>query len=193
MTFTAQFLLEAQQVLLLLDVDAIERMAQVLADVRASRGRLFILGNGGGAGHAAHAVNDFRKIAGIEAYAPTDNASELTARANDDGWECTFTDWLRVSRLDANDAVLVFSVGGGEVDTNISPNIVQALKRAVRVGAHILGVVGRDGGYTAQTAEVCVVIPTVNAAHITPMTETMQALIWHLLVTHPLLRESRAA
>lgn len=188
MTFSAEFLSEAKQIIDMLDTDAIERMAEVIARTRSSGGRLFILGSGGGAGHASHAVNDFRKIVGIEAYAPTDNVSELTARTNDEGWGSVFSEWLKVSKLSANDLLLVFSVGGGNAEKNISPNIVEGLKLAQQVGAPIIGVVGRDGGYTAQAATACVVVPTINSDHVTPHTEAFQAVVWHLLVTHPLLK-----
>jgi len=165
-------------------------MVGELASLRSRRGRLFILGVGGGAGHASHAVNDFRKIAGIEAYTPTDNVSELTARVNDDGWETSFVNWLKVSRLGNRDLVLVFSVGGGDLERNISPNLVRALEHAKQVGAVICGIVGRNGGYTAQVANACVVIPTVNKEMITPHTEGFQAVVWHLMVSHPALRAS---
>lgn len=190
MSYTQTYLAEASQVLHLLDVDAIDRMVESLVALRTRGGRLFFLGVGGGAAHASHAVNDFRKIAGIEAYAPTDNVSELTARANDDGWDSVFVNWLRGSRLTANDMIFVFSVGGGDLQRNVSPNLVRALQYAGDVGALICGVVGRDGGYTARAAAVCVVIPTVNPETITPHTESFQALIWHLLVSHPALRVS---
>ncbi len=185
MSFTADYLEEAAQILGRLDVAAIEKMAALLTALRQQGGRLFILGVGGGAGHASHAVNDFRKIAGIEAYAPTDNVSELTARINDDGWESVFANWLKGSRLKSDDVVLVFSVGGGDLERNISPNLVRALEYARAVGATICGVVGRDGGYTARVADVCVIVPTVNPRTVTPHTEAFQAVIWHLLVSHP--------
>jgi D-sedoheptulose 7-phosphate isomerase len=163
-------------------------MIDVLVDVRAGGGRLFILGVGGGAGHAGHAVNDFRKICGVEAYAPTDNVSELTARVNDDGWDTSYANWLRVSRIGPKDAVLVFSVGGGNAEKNISRNLVEALKLSQSVGAKIIGVVGRDGGYTKQVAEACVVVATVNPATVTPHTEAFQAVVWHGMVSHPKLQ-----
>src|SRR5436309_11574756 len=166
-------------------------MAGMLVELRARGGRLFILGVGGSAGHASHAVSDFRKIAGIEAYTPTDNVSELTARINDDGWETVFANWLRRSRLTRDDMVLVFSVGGGSLEHNVSPNVVRALEYARNQGATICGVVGRDGGYTAKVADVCVIVPTVNVARVTPHTESFQALVWHLLVSHPKLQVSR--
>lgn len=188
MTYTAQYLAEASEILQRLDRDAIDRILEQLLRLREHGGRLFILGVGGGAGHASHAVNDFRKIAGIEAYAPTDNVSELTARVNDDGWESVFVNWLKGSRLSSNDMVFVFSVGGGDPERKISPNLVRALEYAKEVGATICGVVGRDGGYTAKVADACVIVPTVNPKTVTPHTETFQALIWHLLVSHPSLQ-----
>lgn len=188
MLYIRDYLEEASRILDALDVVVIERLVNALRELREKNGRLFCLGVGGGAGHASHAVCDFRKIAGIEAYAPTDNVSELTARANDNGWGSIFVDWLKVGRLNQNDMVLVFSVGGGDLERNISTNLVQALRYAKEVGASICGVVGRDGGYTAQVADVCVVVPTVNSETVTPHTEAFQAVIWHLLVSHPALR-----
>jgi D-sedoheptulose 7-phosphate isomerase len=188
-TFTRHFLGEAKEVIDRLDAASIEDAASLLAAARAAGGRLFILGVGGSAANASHAVNDFRKIAGIEAYAPTDNVSELTARVNDEGWATVFEEWLRVSRLRANDLVLVFSVGGGDLEKNVSPNLVAALQYAKRAGAKILGIVGRDGGHTAKVADVCVIIPTVNPAHVTPHTEAFQAVVWHLLVSHPAVKQ----
>ncbi|MFZ4987026.1 MAG: SIS domain-containing protein [Blastocatellia bacterium] len=188
-TFAAAFLDEAQEVCRRLDRDDIERMAELLADLRATGGRLFILGVGGSAGNAAHAVNDFRKIAGIEAYAPTDNVSELTARTNDEGWSTVFSEWLAVSRLSSRDVILVFSVGGGDLARNVSPNLVEALRFAKNVGARIAGIVGRDGGFTRTMADVCVIIPTVNTEHVTPHSEAFQGVVWHLLVSHPLLKK----
>jgi len=190
MTFAKGFIEEAKQVLDQLDANAIERMAEILAGVRASGGRLFILGVGGSAANASHAVNDFRKITGIEAYAPTDNVSELTARTNDEGWASVFESWLRTSRLKVEDAVLVFSVGGGNLEKNVSPNLVMALQYAKTVGAKVLGIVGRDGGYTAKVADACAVIPTVNVVHTTPHAEAFQAVVWHLLVSHPSLKQA---
>jgi len=172
-----------------IDREQVEAIIALLVDVRRTGGRLFFLGVGGGAGNATHAVNDFRKICGIEAYAPTDNVSELTARVNDEGWESVFVTWLRVSRLAAQDVVFVFSVGGGNVEKNISANIVAALKYAKERGAKIVGVVGRDGGYTKQVADACVVVPTVNLETVTPHTEAFQAVIWHLIVSHPALKQ----
>jgi D-sedoheptulose 7-phosphate isomerase len=187
-TFAKEFLAEAAQVISQLDGASIEKAAALLASTRAAGGRLFILGVGGSAANASHAVNDFRKIAGIEAYAPTDNVSELTARANDEGWSSIFDSWLRVSRLRPEDLLLIFSVGGGNVEQNVSPNLVAALKYAKSVGSKIIGVVGRDGGYTATVADACVLIPTVNPAHITPHTEAFHAVVWHLLVSHPAVK-----
>jgi D-sedoheptulose 7-phosphate isomerase len=188
MSFVKQYLAEAAQVIDRLDQKSIDAVVELLADTRARGGRLFVLGVGGSAANASHAVNDFRKIAGLEAYAPTDNVSELTARTNDDGWASVFEGWLRVSRLRADDLVLVFSVGGGNAEKNVSPNLVAALRYAKGVGARVAGVVGRDGGYTAQVADACVLIPTVNADHVTPHAEAFQAVVWHLLVTDPRLK-----
>lgn len=188
MTFTEQFLAEAGEIIRRLDTSSIERLAQLLADTRAGGGRLFILGVGGSAGNASHAVNDFRKLAGMEAYAPTDNVSELTARVNDEGWRTIFEAWLRGSRLRAQDMLLVFSVGGGDAEKNVSPNLVSALKYAKEIGAKIGGIVGRAEGYTAQVADVCVVVPVVNPAHVTPHSEAFQAVVWHSLVSNPLLK-----
>jgi D-sedoheptulose 7-phosphate isomerase len=190
-SFTQQYLTEAGQIIQQLDMRAIDRIVALLAETRARGGRLFILGVGGSAANASHAVNDFRKIVGLEAYAPTDNVSELTARTNDEGWASVFEGWLRVSRLRADDLVLVFSVGGGNVAKNISPNLVAALQYAKSVGARVIGAVGRDGGHTAQVADACVIIPTVNPAHVTPHTEAFQAVIWHLLVSHPELKAAQ--
>ncbi|MBL8295865.1 MAG: SIS domain-containing protein [Bryobacterales bacterium] len=189
MTFTETFLQEAVQILHQLDRAAIDRCVELLANARDRGGRLFILGVGGSAANASHAVNDFRKICGFEAYAPTDNVSELTARTNDEGWGGVFASWLETSRLTARDALLVFSVGGGNVEANVSPNLVAALQYAREVGAAITGIVGRDGGYTAQVADACVVIPTVNPAHVTPHAEAFQGVVWHLFVTHPALKQ----
>jgi D-sedoheptulose 7-phosphate isomerase len=189
MTFTQQFLEESVAVIRGLDAATIEATATGLASVRAGGGRLFILGVGGSAGHAGHAVNDFRKLCGFEAYAPTDNVSELTARVNDEGWDTCFVEWLRGSRLRAGDGVLVFSVGGGSRDKNVSVNLVRSLELAREVGAKIFGIVGRDGGFTKQVADACVVIPTVAAERITPHTEGFCAVVWHLLVSHPALQQ----
>jgi D-sedoheptulose 7-phosphate isomerase len=188
MSYTKQHLDEAARVLAGLDADAIEKMATLLAELRARGGRLFFLGVGGSAANCSHAVNDFRKIAGIEAYTPVDNVSELTARTNDEGWESVFVAWLKTSRLQSRDMICVFSVGGGSLEKNISPNLVRALQFAREVGATIIGVVGRDGGYTATVADACVVVPTVNADNVTPHSEAFQAVVWHLLVSHPALK-----
>jgi D-sedoheptulose 7-phosphate isomerase len=184
-TYTAQYLDEVKAIAGMLEPARIDEMIAVLKDVRASGGRLFILGVGGSAGNAGHAVNDFRKICGMEAYAPTDNVSELTARVNDDGWETCFVNWLKGSRLREGDAVLVFSVGGGNLEKNISANIVHAVRHAKEIGVKVLGIVGRDGGYTAAQADACVVIPTLSAETVTPHAEAWQAVVWHLIVTHP--------
>ncbi|HEV8455367.1 MAG TPA: SIS domain-containing protein [Gemmatimonadales bacterium] len=188
MSFAREFLAEAGRIVERLDPAAIDAVVALLVDTRARGGRLFVLGVGGSAANASHAVNDFRKLTGIEAYAPTDNVSELTARANDEGWASVFEGWLRVSRLAANDLILVFSVGGGNVEKNISPNLVAALQYAKGVGARVAGVVGRDGGYTATVADACVIVPTVNPAHVTPHAEAFQAVVWHLLVSDPRLK-----
>jgi D-sedoheptulose 7-phosphate isomerase len=185
MNFAKDFLEESVTVISSLDVDSVEQVAEGLANVRNRGGRLFILGVGGSAGHASHAVNDFRKICGFEAYTPTDNVSELTARANDEGWDTTFAEWLKGSRLGPRDGLLVFSVGGGNAERNVSTNIVAALQLAEERGASIYGIVGRDGGTTAQLADACVVIPPLYPDHITPHTEGLCAVLWHLLVSHP--------
>jgi D-sedoheptulose 7-phosphate isomerase len=190
MNYTDQFLAEAVEIVKLIDRDSIERTAELVARLRERGGRLFFLGVGGGAGHASHAVNDFRKIADIEAYTPSDNVSELTARVNDEGWDTAYEYWLRGSRLKSSDMLFVFSVGGGDVEKNISTNLVKALQYGKRVGATICGVVGRNGGYTAQVADACVLIPVVNSSSITPHTESFQALVWHLLVSHPKLKSA---
>ena len=186
--FAEKFLAEAAEIVARLDRASLERAARMIGDLRATGGRLFILGVGGSAANASHAVNDFRKIAGIEAYAPTDNVSELTARTNDEGWATVFECWLKTSKLQPRDAVLVFSVGGGDMERNVSPNLVAALKLAKAVGAKIIGVVGRDGGYTAKVADACVLIPVVNPVHVTPHSEAFQAVVWHLLVSHPAVK-----
>lgn len=188
MNFTEQFLEEVRQVTTQLDTAAIEDTATLLAKIRGEGGRLFILGVGGSAANASHAVNDFRKITGIEAYAPTDNVSELTARTNDEGWETVFEKWLEISRVNGRDGILVLSVGGGNLEKQVSPNLVRALDYARSVGAKILGIVGRDGGYTKKVADACVLVPVVNSAHVTPHSEAFQAVIWHLLVSHPALK-----
>ena len=188
MSFAKQFLDEVQKLVAQLNPEAIEEAADELARVRERGGRLFILGVGGSAANASHAVNDFRKICGFEAYAPTDNVSELTARTNDEGWATIFSEWLKGSRLSAKDGLLIFSVGGGDLEKNVSPNLVSAIQLAQKTGASIVGVVGRDGGYTAKQATACVIVPTVNPVHVTPHSEAFQAVIWHLLVSHPRLK-----
>jgi D-sedoheptulose 7-phosphate isomerase len=190
--YARSYLDETSRIAAALDHDAIERLGEMLALVRARGGRLFLLGVGGGAAHASHAVNDFRKLAGFEAYAPTDNVAELTARTNDEGWDTVFAAWLTESRLRRDDAVFVFSVGGGSTERNISANLVKALQYAQAVGCTILGVVGRDGGYTAKVSNACIIVPTVNPATMTPHTEEFQAIIWHLLVSHPVLQKTPA-
>jgi len=190
MSYTTDYIAEARQVLDRLDTAAIDRVAALLVALRQRGGRLFVLGVGGSAGNASHAVNDFRKICGIEAYTPTDNVSELTARVNDDGWETSFANWLRVSRLGKQDMVLVFSVGGGDLQRNISPNLVRALEHAQQVGATICGVVGRDGGHTARVADACVIVPTIRPETVTPHAEAFQAVVWHLIVSHPSLQKA---
>jgi D-sedoheptulose 7-phosphate isomerase len=187
-SFAEMFLAEAAEIVERLDRASLEKVAKMIGELRVTGGRLFILGVGGSAANASHAVNDFRKIAGIEAYAPTDNVSELTARTNDEGWATVFEGWLKTSKLQARDAVLVFSVGGGDVERNVSPNLVAALKLAKAVGAKIIGVVGRDGGYTAKVADACVLIPVANPVRVTPHSEAFQAVVWHLLVSHPAVK-----
>ena len=189
-TFSHKFLEESIELIRKLDVASIEATAEGLAGVRAGGGRLFILGVGGSAGHASHAVNDFRKICGFEAYCPTDNVSELTARVNDEGWDTCFSEWLKGSRLRKGDALLVFSVGGGNREKNVSVNLVKSLELAREVGAKVFGVVGRDGGYTKQVADACVLIPTVASERVTPHTEGFAAVVWHLLVSHPKLQKA---
>ncbi len=191
MTFTRTFLDESISILQKIDADAIEKLAIGLGQARDGGGRLFILGVGGSAGHAGHAVNDFRKICGYEAYAPTDNVSELTARVNDEGWDTCFSEWLKGSRLKAGDAVLVFSVGGGNREKNVSVNLVKSLELAKEVGAKVFGIVGRDGGFTKQASDACVIIPTVSADRVTPHTEGFCAVVWHLLVSHPALAKTK--
>jgi D-sedoheptulose 7-phosphate isomerase len=187
--FVREYLAEVRKIAERLDAGEIERAVAILADTRQRGGRLFILGVGGSAANASHAVNDFRKIAGMEAYAPTDNVAELTARTNDHGWATVFEAWLAGSRLRAEDTLLVFSVGGGDLKKNVSPNLVKALEYARNIGASIVGIVGRDGGFTARVADACVLIPTVNALHITPHAEAFQGTVWHLFVSHPALQQ----
>jgi D-sedoheptulose 7-phosphate isomerase len=191
MTFTQTYLNETIEIVGKLDHSAIDKMVAILADTRTTGGRLFILGVGGSAANASHAVNDFRKIVGIETYAPTDNVSELTARTNDEGWASVFDSWLKVSRLRPTDTLLIFSVGGGNLEKQVSPNLVAALEYAKSVGSRILGIVGRDGGYTAKVANACVIVPTVNATNVTPHSEAFQAVVWHLLVSHPDLKQTQ--
>ncbi len=191
MSYAQQHIDETIEILKKLDSREVEKLANLIAAVRREGGRLFFLGVGGSAGNCSHAVNDFRKIVGIESYAPTDNVSELTARINDEGWASVFAAWLKVSRLSAKDCIFVFSVGGGNLEKNVSPNLVLALQYAKQVGARVAGVVGRDGGYTAQVADACVVVPTVNPETITPHAEAFQAVVWHLLVSHPALKASQ--
>lgn len=191
MSYSKQHLDEAIEIINKIDVNAIENVAKLLAEVKKEQGRIFFLGVGGSAGNCSHAVNDFRKIVEIESYAPTDNVSELTARTNDEGWPTIFEPWLKLSKLNAKDAVFIFSVGGGNLEENISPNLVNALKYAQTVGAKITGVVGKDGGYTAKVANACVIIPVVNKETITPHSEAFQAVVWHLLVSHPLLKQNQ--
>jgi D-sedoheptulose 7-phosphate isomerase len=188
MDFTRAYFSAAKEVIDRMDISAIDNLVKLLAQTRENGGRLFVLGVGGGAANASHAVNDFRKLAGMEAYAPTDNISELTARVNDDGWETVFVEWLRGSRLRKEDMLFIFSVGGGSLEKNISANLVRALQYAKEIGVRIGGVVGRDGGYTAQVADACVVVPNVNAEMVTPLAEAFQAVVWHLIVSHPGLK-----
>lgn len=191
MDFIKEFLSEATQIISQLNIQQIEKAVDLLIKTRSQDGRLFILGVGGSAANASHAVNDFRKIVGIESYAPTDNVSELTARTNDEGWSSVFAKWLEVSRLKSSDTILVLSVGGGNSEKNISPNLVSALQYAKQIGSKIIGIVGRDGGYTAQVADACILIPTVNAENTTPHAEAFQGVIWHLLVSHPKLKTTQ--
>jgi D-sedoheptulose 7-phosphate isomerase len=191
MSFVQQYLEETQQVVAGLNVAALEKCVDELARVRERSGRLFILGVGGSAANASHAVNDFRKICGFEAYAPTDNVSELTARTNDEGWATVLSEWLKGSRLASKDGLLIFSVGGGNLEKNVSPNLVSAIQLAKQAGASVIGIVGRDGGYTAKEATACVIVPTVNPEHVTPHSEAFQAIVWHLFVSHPKLKVNR--
>ena len=191
MSFTTDYIAEATQILAKLDTQAIEKMVAKLAEARQQNGRIFFLGVGGSAANASHAVNDFRKIAGFEAYAPTDNVSELTARVNDESWEGVFVNWLKGSRLRKEDVVFVLSVGGGNLEKNISPNLVRAVQYAKQVGSTVLGVVGRDGGYTAKVADACCIVPTVNPDNITPHAESFQGTVWHLIVSHPAIKAAQ--
>jgi D-sedoheptulose 7-phosphate isomerase len=192
MNYSRQHLLEAAAILQALDVGAIDRMVEVLAGIKAVEGRIFFIGVGGSAANCSHAVNDFRKLAGVECYAPTDNVSELTARINDEGWESTFAEWLKISRLKASDAVFVLSVGGGSIEKNVSLNLVAAIRHAKAIGAKVIAILGRDGGFTATVADAAVIVPTFNPDTVTPHSEAFQSVIWHLLVSHPRLR-TRAA
>jgi len=191
MNYSRQHLNESIQIIQGIDDQTLEHMADLVHDLKMASGRIFFLGVGGSAANCSHAVNDFRKIVGIEAYAPTENVSELTARTNDEGWDTTFSSWLKVSRLTKHDAIFIFSVGGGNLEKNISPNIVSAIKYAKKVGSKILGIVGRDGGYTAKEADACVLVPIVNELNITPHSEAFQAVLWHLLVSHPKLKANQ--
>jgi len=191
MSYAEQHMKEAAEIIRQMDLSAIEKMADLLVTVKAEGGRIFFLGVGGSAGNCSHAVNDFRKIVGIESYAPTDNVSELTARTNDEGWATVFVEWLKISKLQSKDVLCIFSVGGGNLEKNISPNLVEAIKLAKSVGAKVTGVVGRDGGYTAEYADACVIVPTVNPDTITPHSEAFQAVVWHLLVSHPKLKANQ--
>lgn len=188
MQFINQYFTESKQIIEQIDLQSVQKMIVLLADVKKRGGRLFILGVGGSAANASHAVNDFRKIVGIEAYAPTDNVSELTARTNDEGWHTVFVEWLKISHLNSNDLIFILSVGGGNLEKNVSPNLVSALQYAKSVGSKIMGIVSRDGGYTAQVADACVIIPVITAANTTPHAEAFQAVVWHLLVSHPSLK-----
>ena len=188
MDYIEKYLDEVTEITSKIDRSQIEKMVEIICEVRKKNGRLFMLGVGGSAGNASHAVNDFRKIAGIESYAPTDNVSELTARVNDDGWETSFVNWLKGSRLNSSDCLFIFSVGGGNAEKNISVNIVNALKYGKEMKSSIIGIVGKDGGYTAQAADACVIIPTVNPETVTPHSEAFQGTIWHLIVTHPKIK-----
>ena len=191
MSYAEQHMKEAVEIIRQMDLSAIEKMADLLSTVKADGGRIFFLGVGGSAGNCSHAVNDFRKIVGIESYAPTDNVSELTARTNDEGWATVFVEWLKISKLQPKDALFIFSVGGGNLEKNISPNLVEAIKLAKSVGSKVTGIVGRDGGYTGQVADACVIVPTVNPETITPHSEAFQAVVWHLLVSHPKLKANQ--
>jgi D-sedoheptulose 7-phosphate isomerase len=191
MGYAEQHMRESAEIIERMDLAAIEKMADLLAQLKNEGGRIFFLGVGGSAGNCSHAVNDFRKIVGIECYAPTDNVSELTARTNDEGWASVFVEWLKVSKLLAKDALFIFSVGGGNLEKNISPNLVLALQYAKTVGSKIMGVIGRDGGYTAKVADACLIVPTVNSENVTPHSEAFQAVVWHLLVSHPKLKANQ--
>jgi D-sedoheptulose 7-phosphate isomerase len=190
MSYSKQHLDESVEITRAIDPEVIEKMVDLLADVKSTGGRLFVLGVGGSAANAGHAVNDFRKLAGIETYAPTDNVAELTARTNDEGWQTVFSGWLRVSKLNSGDCLFILSVGGGNKEKNVSPNLIEAIDLAKEVGARVTGIVGRDGGYTAQNADVCLVVPTVNPSSVTPHSESFQTVLWHLMVSHPKLKSN---
>jgi len=190
MEYIEEYFRQAKAIIDNLDANQIKKMVNFLLSLRERQGRLFILGVGGGAGHASHAVNDFRKICGIEAYTPADNVSELTARINDDGWDTSYVNWLKISKLKADDMILVFSVGGGNIENKVSVNIIKSIQFAKKIGVKVCGVVGRDGGYTAQVADACVIIPMINGEAVTPHTEAFQVVIWHLLVSHPKLKKN---
>jgi D-sedoheptulose 7-phosphate isomerase len=190
MSYSKQHLDESIEITKLIDPEVIERIVDLLVDVKSKGGRLFVLGVGGSAANASHAVNDFRKLVGIETYAPTDNVAELTARTNDEGWQTVFSGWLKVSKLDSKDCLFILSVGGGNKEKNVSPNLIEAIDLAKEVGARVTGIVGRDGGYTALNADVCLVVPTVNPNSVTPHSESFQTVIWHLMVSHPKLKSN---
>ena len=190
MSYSKQHLDESIEITKLIDPEVIERIVDLLVDVKSKSGRLFVLGVGGSAANASHAVNDFRKLAGIETYAPTDNVAELTARTNDEGWQTVFSGWLKVSKLNSKDCLFILSVGGGNKEKNVSPNLIEAIDLAKEVGARVSGIVGRDGGYTALNADVCLIVPTVNPNSVTPHSESFQTVIWHLLVSHPKLKSN---
>ena len=190
MSYSQKHLREAEEVIRLIDPEVVEKMAELLVDIKLNKGRVFVLGVGGSAANAGHAVNDFRKLANIETYAPTDNVAELTARTNDEGWVSVFSEWLKVSKLNSDDCLFILSVGGGDKDKNISANLVEAIDLARQIGTRITGIVGRDGGYTRKNADICLVIPTVNQDTVTPHSESFQAVIWHLLVSHPKLKSN---
>jgi len=188
MSYSKEHLDESIEITKAIDPETVEKIVDLLSDVKSTGGRLFVLGVGGSAANASHAVNDFRKLAGIETYAPTDNVAELTARTNDEGWHTVFSGWLRVSKLNSKDCLFILSVGGGNKDRNVSPNLIEAIDLAKEVGARVTGIVGRDGGYTAQNADVCLVVPTINPSTVTPHSESFQTVVWHLMVSHPKLK-----
>lgn len=190
MSYSEKHLNESIEITKAIDPETIERIVDLLCDVKSSGGRLFVLGVGGSAANAGHAVNDFRKLAGIETYAPTDNVAELTARTNDEGWQTVFSGWLRVSKLNSKDCLFILSVGGGDKEKNVSPNLIEAIDLAKEVGARVTGIVGRDGGYTAKKADICLVVPTVNPTTVTPHSESFQTVVWHLIVSHPKLKSN---